>query len=71
MLLFFFIKITSPFKVNAAPGIDASKVKVTGPGVSGTTPASSPAAFNVDTRQAGDADLEVFVRVNTFKNNDK
>ncbi|BFZ10498.1 hypothetical protein BsWGS_13537 [Bradybaena similaris] len=52
----------SPFQVNAAPGVDASKVKVKGPGVSGTTPASLPAVFNVDTRQAGDADLEVFVK---------
>lgn len=49
--------------MNAAPGVDASKVKVKGPGVSGTTPASLPAVFNVDTRQAGDADLEVFVKV--------
>ncbi|CAL1528168.1 unnamed protein product [Lymnaea stagnalis] len=52
----------SPFRVNAQPGVDASKVKVTGPGVSGTTPASLPAAFQVDTRAAGDANLEVFVK---------
>jgi filamin len=52
----------SPFQVTAAPGVDASKVKVTGPGVSGTTPASLPVAFNVDTRKAGDADLEVYVK---------
>ncbi|XP_059165585.1 filamin-A-like isoform X3 [Physella acuta] len=52
----------SPFRVNAQPGVDASKVKVTGPGVSGTTPASLPAHFKVDTRGAGDADLEVLVR---------
>ncbi|GFN93495.1 filamin-a-like [Plakobranchus ocellatus] len=52
----------SPFNLNAAPGADASKVKVTGPGIQGTTPASFPAAFNVDTRQAGDAPMEVFVK---------
>uniref|UniRef100_A0A0B7BLG3 Calponin-homology (CH) domain-containing protein n=1 Tax=Arion vulgaris TaxID=1028688 RepID=A0A0B7BLG3_9EUPU len=52
----------SPFRVNAGPGVDASKVRVTGPGVSGTTPASLPAPFNVDTRQAGNSDLEVFVK---------
>ncbi|BFZ08117.1 hypothetical protein BsWGS_11156 [Bradybaena similaris] len=52
----------SPFRVNAGPGVDASKVRVTGPGVSPTTPASLPAPFNVDTRQAGNADLQVFVK---------
>ncbi|CAG5133090.1 unnamed protein product, partial [Candidula unifasciata] len=52
----------SPFRVNAGPGVDPTKVRVTGPGVSGTTPASLPAPFNVDTRQAGKANLEVFVK---------
>ncbi|RUS81267.1 hypothetical protein EGW08_010971 [Elysia chlorotica] len=52
----------SPFKLNANPGVDASKVKVTGPGIQGTTPASFPAAFNIDTKQAGEAPLEVFVK---------
>ena len=45
------------------PGVDASKVKVTGPGVQGTTPASMPAQFRVDTRDAGVADLECVVQV--------
>ena len=45
------------------PGVDVSKVKVTGPGVQGTTPASMPAQFKVDTRDAGVADLECVVQV--------
>ncbi|XP_012939324.2 filamin-A-like [Aplysia californica] len=52
----------SPFNINAQPGVDASKVKVTGPGISSTTPASLPAAFHVDTREAGEAPLDVFVK---------
>ena len=53
----------SPFQVQANPGVDAKKVKVTGPGVGGTVPASLPAAFTVDTRDAGEAPLDVFVKV--------
>jgi hypothetical protein len=49
--------------MRVAPGVDASKVKVTGPGVQGTTPASLPAQFKVDTREAGVADLECVVQV--------
>ena len=45
------------------PGVDASKVKVTGPGVGNATPASLPTSFAIDTREAGTADLEVFVQV--------
>ena len=48
------------------PGVDVSKVKVTGPGVQGTTPASMPAHFTVDTREAGVADLECVVQVSQF-----
>ena len=53
----------SPFQMRVLPGVDASKVKVTGPGVQGTTPASMPAQFRVDTRDAGVADLECVVQV--------
>ena len=53
----------SPFQMRVLPGVDVSKVKVTGPGVQGTTPASMPAQFRVDTRDAGVADLECVVQV--------
>lgn len=53
----------SPFQMRVMPGVDVSKVKVTGPGVQGTTPASMPAQFKVDTRDAGVADLECVVQV--------
>ena len=51
------------------PGVDASKVKVTGPGVQGTTPASMPAQFRVDTQDAGVADLECVVQVGDWRVN--
>lgn len=53
----------SPFQTRVLPGVDASKVKVTGPGVSGAIPASLPAQFTIDTREAGIADLECVVQV--------
>ncbi|KAK7101856.1 filamin-A-like isoform X2 [Littorina saxatilis] len=52
----------SPFSMRVLPGVDPSKVKVTGPGVQGTTPASMPAKFTVDTKEAGVADLECVVQ---------
>ncbi|XP_025106447.1 filamin-A-like isoform X3 [Pomacea canaliculata] len=52
----------SPFQTRVLPGVDASKVKVTGPGVSGAIPASLPAQFTIDTREAGIADLECVVQ---------
>lgn len=46
------------------PGHDASKVKVTGPGVKPQgTVASMPTTFNIDTREAGIADTEVMIQV--------
>lgn len=45
------------------PGVDASKVKVTGAGVSNAVPASLPVTFDIDTREAGVADLEAYVQV--------
>ncbi|CAH1784407.1 unnamed protein product [Owenia fusiformis] len=52
----------SPFKTNVLPAHDASKVKVTGPGVDPKgVLASMPVAFLIDTREAGIADLEVAI----------
>ncbi|KAK6175823.1 hypothetical protein SNE40_014209 [Patella caerulea] len=42
------------------PGADPSKVKVTG--LTPQTPASLPVVFTIDTRQAGDADLQCMVQ---------
>ncbi|XP_048239132.1 filamin-A-like isoform X3 [Haliotis rufescens] len=52
----------SPFNMNVLPGVDASKVKVTGAGVSNAVPASLPVTFDIDTREAGVADLEAYVQ---------
>ncbi|XP_041349933.1 filamin-A-like isoform X2 [Gigantopelta aegis] len=52
----------SPFNMRVLPGVDPSKVKVTGPGVGNSTPASLPTTFTIDTKEAGTADLEVFVQ---------
>ena len=54
----------SPFQTTVLPTFDASKVKVTGDGVKPTgVPASMPATFTVDTREAGIADLDVLIQV--------
>ncbi|XP_071084082.1 filamin-A-like isoform X4 [Haliotis cracherodii] len=52
----------SPFNMSVLPGVDASKVKVTGAGVSNAVPASLPVTFDIDTREAGVADLEAYVQ---------
>ncbi|XP_076469743.1 LOW QUALITY PROTEIN: filamin-A-like [Babylonia areolata] len=52
----------SPFQMRVLPGVDVSKVKVTGPGVEGTTPASLPVVFTVDPRETEPAPLECFVQ---------
>ncbi|KAL8615195.1 hypothetical protein ACOMHN_029211 [Nucella lapillus] len=52
----------SPFQMRVIPTVDVSKVKVFGPGVEGTTPASLPAQFTVDTRATEHSFLECFVQ---------
>ncbi|XP_044015833.1 filamin-A isoform X3 [Aphidius gifuensis] len=51
----------SPYKFKVNPAVDASKVKLSGPGVAPQTTASFPAEFIVDTSKAGYGDLEVQV----------
>ena len=45
------------------PAHDASKVKVSGPGIDDGVPASLPTEFTVDTTDAGVADLDVAIQV--------
>nr|XP_022299044.1 filamin-A-like isoform X13 [Crassostrea virginica] len=52
----------SPFKTNVEPGVDASRVRVSGAGVQDSIPASLPVTFLIDTREAGIADLEVLIK---------
>ncbi|XP_061204465.1 filamin-C isoform X1 [Neopsephotus bourkii] len=50
----------SPFKLQAVPGHDASKVRASGPGLSPTgVPASLPVEFTIDARDAGEGLLTV------------
>ena len=51
----------SPFKVMASEPVDVSKVKVTGPGVGKTVPASIPVEFTVDATKTGKAPCTVEV----------
>ncbi|XP_056000448.1 filamin-A-like isoform X18 [Ostrea edulis] len=52
----------SPFTTVVEPGVDASRVRVSGPGVQDNIPASLPVTFFIDTREAGIADLEVLIK---------
>ncbi|KAJ0050245.1 hypothetical protein NL108_014312 [Boleophthalmus pectinirostris] len=47
----------SPFKVRVLPTHDASKVRVSGPGLTSGIPASFPVEFNIDARDAGEGQL--------------
>ena len=53
----------SPFEQSILPAHDASKVKVSGPGIDDGVPASLPTEFTVDTTDAGVADLDVAIQV--------
>lgn len=53
----------SPFVVPVGPAFDPSAVRVSGEGISGTVLASLPTQFLVDTREAGDADLNIRILV--------
>ena len=48
-------------KPRVIPTIDLNKVKVTGPGIESGNPAKAKTYFDVDARQAGDADIKVSV----------
>ena len=51
----------SPFKVEASEKVDVSQVKVTGPGVGKSVPASYPVSFTVDAKKTGKAPCTVEV----------
>ncbi|XP_072296018.1 filamin-B isoform X2 [Eucyclogobius newberryi] len=51
----------SPFKVRVLPTHDASKVRVSGPGLTSGIPASFPVEFSIDARDAGQGQLSVLV----------
>ena len=45
------------------PGVDAKKVRLSGDGLQPTVLASMPVQFVVDTREAGDAPIDVEIQV--------
>ncbi|KAG5896019.1 hypothetical protein JTB14_007584 [Gonioctena quinquepunctata] len=49
----------SPFRVNVGEPVDASKVQYFGPGIQDGVKPHVPTHFNIDAREAGDADLDV------------
>uniref|UniRef100_A0A672YRV6 Filamin B n=1 Tax=Sphaeramia orbicularis TaxID=375764 RepID=A0A672YRV6_9TELE len=51
----------SPFKVRVLPTHDASKVRVSGPGLTSGIPASFPVEFNIDAKDAGQGQLSVLI----------
>ncbi len=52
----------SPFQINVLPKFEPNKVKVEGPGIRHGISASLPASFIVDTREAGEANLEINIK---------
>ena len=53
----------SPFVVPVGLAFDPAAVRVSGEGISGTVLSSLPTQFAVDTRDAGDADLNIRILV--------
>lgn len=53
----------SPFAQKVLPAHDASKVKANGPGLEDGVPASLPTTFDIDTKDAGVADLDIAIQV--------
>ncbi|XP_057654407.1 filamin-A isoform X1 [Diorhabda carinulata] len=49
----------SPFRVFVGETVDASKVQCFGPGIQDGVKANTPTHFNIDARDAGEADLDV------------
>lgn len=52
----------SPFHINVLPKFEPHKVKVDGPGIRHGVHASLPATFIVDTKEAGEANLEIVIK---------
>lgn len=56
--------VFSPFTTEIQPSQDITKVAITGDGIKPHgVPASVPVGFTIDTRQSGDAPLDVEVKV--------
>ncbi|CAH1153671.1 unnamed protein product [Phaedon cochleariae] len=49
----------SPFRVNVGEPVDASKVQCFGPGIRDGVKTNIPTHFNIDAREAGDADIDL------------
>lgn len=52
----------SPFHIIVLPKFEPHKVRVDGPGVHHGVSASLPTTFNVDTKEAGDANLDINIK---------
>ncbi|XP_061796901.2 filamin-B isoform X1 [Nerophis lumbriciformis] len=52
---------SSPFRFRVLPTHDASKVRASGPGLTGKVLASFPVEFNIDAKQAGQGQLSVLI----------
>jgi len=52
----------SPYQINVYPKFEPHKVRVDGPGVRHGVPASLPATFVVDTKDAGEAPLDINIK---------
>lgn len=53
----------SPFKFRVLSTHDASKVRASGPGLTSGVSASFPVEFNIDTKDAGQGQLNVLITV--------
>jgi len=56
------INNNNPYTINVLPKFEPHKVKVDGQGVRHGIVASLPVTFNVDTREAGDANLDIHIK---------
>lgn len=55
--------LRSPFVMNVFPKFDTRKVQVSGDTQKKKLPASLPAKFQIDTKKAGKADINVTIKV--------
>lgn len=58
----------SPFVMNVFPKFDTKKVEVSGDTNKKKLPASLPAKFQIDTKKAGKADINVTIKVGLHMN---
>ncbi|XP_054724113.1 filamin-A-like [Uloborus diversus] len=52
----------SPFQMKVKPAVEPEKVKLSGPGLQSKVPASLPVEFTIDTKEAGQANLDVTIK---------